>query len=78
MTTYRCDDGDDTHASDIEANSAEEAAETWAEATHDNSAGEWTGGTCVVRELDAEGQIVGERRFEITVDWSPDFHVFPA
>lgn len=78
MTTYRCDDGNGAYARDIEAASAEDAAEKWAEDAHENSAGEWNGGACVARELDAAGEVVGESRFDVTVDWSPEFHVFPA
>lgn len=77
MARYRCTDEDGTYEKIVTATDADDAAEEWAEHAQDESAGEWctnNSGTCVVQEIDENGQDVGgPRTFGVDVDWSPTF-----
>lgn len=54
-----------------------DAAEAWAEAEFENSAGEWKGDV-KVQEIDDQGAPVGEPQiFSIEIDWNPTFSASP-
>ena len=71
MTTYLCwhlPDGSPERGDEIRANTAEDAALSFAETFFHDSEGEWLGGGVMVHELDAGLDGVGEAiRFEADV-----------
>jgi hypothetical protein len=60
----------------VEADSAAEAAEAYAEGLHEGRGAEWTGGTMMVAPDTSVDPAAEAECFLVTIDWSPEYNAF--
>lgn len=60
----------------VEADSAAEAAEAYAEGLHEGRGVDWKGGTMMVAPDPCVDAAAEAEFFLVTIDWSPDYNAF--